>query len=147
LIAPLGFSTPYYEVPISALDGSWTAKFVVLACNAWESGQRSWAQAAMSRQTTYTFLVFHEPDNVAPAAPCATDVASLLSLNPGTLVINGHVHDLTYSAGRLTVGNGGAPLAGTYFGYATIRRETDGGLQILAYDSSTNLVVGSFQYP
>jgi hypothetical protein len=149
LVAPLGFSTPYYEVPISAADGSWNAKLVVLACNAWEAGQRSWAQAALARPTTYTFLVVHEPDNGTPAAPCVADVVSLLNLNPGTFLINGHVHDLTYTAGRLTVGNGGAPLGalGTFYGYATIRRENDGGLQILAYDQSTNLVVGSFQYP
>ena len=44
----LGRRSPYYVENVQAADGSWTAKFVVVACNAWDSTQSSWLTTQLS---------------------------------------------------------------------------------------------------
>ncbi len=48
MVKPLGKTLPYYSVPITALDGSWTAKVLIVACNDWDSTQQSWLSSDLA---------------------------------------------------------------------------------------------------
>jgi hypothetical protein len=75
MIEPIGEHRPYFVERFAAADASWTAKFVVIAANAWTADQGSWLELALSEPTTYTFVVRHEPHDadtapgVTPAGP------------------------------------------------------------------------------
>ncbi len=116
-------SRPYYAVGVS-LGGGLTAKFVVAAPNAWDSSQASWLATTLSRRTTYTFLVQHEPNNLDQADasfPAAlAEIRSLVRQSgqapaglayPLTLWIVGHTHNFDYDPANQQVinGLGGAP--------------------------------------
>jgi len=119
---------PYYSIGVSiggmAIGGGLTAKFVVAAPNAWDTGQASWLTGILARSTTYTFLVQHESNNLDQTGASAP--ASLAQLRaivqasgpaaggqtyPLTLWIVGHTHNFDYDPGHQQVinGLGGAP--------------------------------------
>jgi hypothetical protein len=156
-------SSPYFSALYQASDGSWSAKFIFIAANAWNSAQNTWLQNTLAVSTTYTFTVRHEPANDA-RAPGVTPSESLMSssFNAGhlTLSITGHTHLVQLPNGtqpygdpygstlayEIISGNGGAPLdAGPAYGYMTAtRRVSDGAMVIQAYksaDSSANPIV------
>ena len=143
---------PYYSV---AVHGAWgTAKFVVVAANAWSSAQGTWLAATLEVPTTYTFVIRHEPSS-DPRAPGVAPSEALLASHhrQGTLTlsITGHTHlvqlpggtrpygDPAYGATReyeTIVGNGGAPLdAGSYYGFVLFRRRGDRAIVGQAYEA------------
>ncbi|MDB4988394.1 MAG: endonuclease/exonuclease/phosphatase [Myxococcaceae bacterium] len=148
---------PYYSALYLANDGSWSAKVVLVAANAWDSAQNSWLQATLAVKTTYTFVVRHEPSNDT-RGPGVTPSESLYQSNYAagnlTLSITGHTHLVQLPNGtqpygdafgatqpyEIIVGNGGAPLdAGNYYGYAVAtRRVSDGAVVIQMYKSANS---------
>ncbi len=148
LVTPIGKSAPYYAIPIRAVDGSWTAKIVVVACNAWGSAQQTWLQAQLATPTTYTFVARHEP-STATNAPCVSTVDSMLAGTTYDLLVVGHSHTFANPAYQeLVVGNGGAPLSGAAgYGYATIAQQPSQGFVVTQYDYLTALPVASFTVP
>jgi hypothetical protein len=146
MLIPLGLSRPYYAVDIGANDGSWTAKLVVIAANAWSSAQATWLSAALAKPTTYTFVVRHEGAS-ATTAPGVTPSQGILAQHPYTLLLAGHTHTFEYFAGERQVitGNGGAPLTGAVnYGYVIARRRADGAMVFKEYDYSTQAVNKTF---
>src|ERR1041384_4472793 len=71
MLAPIGQSLPYYTIRFDASDGSYTAKLVVIAANAWDATQATWLTQQLAQPTTYTFVVRHE-DRTANTAPGVT---------------------------------------------------------------------------
>jgi len=139
MLAPLGRTRPYYSFDIGASNGSWTAKFVVVAANAWDSDQAVWLEASLARPTTYTFLVRHEPASAA-AAPGVIPSEQILARYPYTLAIVGHSHTYARTGPReVTIGNGGAPLTSpsANYGFGLVQQRTDGAVQVDAVDYAT----------
>jgi len=146
MLVPLGVQKPYYSLHIQAKDGSWTAKFVFVAANAWDAEQFVWLEQQMAQPTTYTFVMRHEA-SYAAQAPGVSPSGEIIKKYPYTLLIAGHTHTLTYSAPKreLVVGNGGAPLAtGVNYGYVVARQRPDLALEFNAYDYVTHAVVVAF---
>jgi hypothetical protein len=155
-VAPLGKTLPYYTVPINASDGSWTAKIVIVACNAWDTTQQSWLTTQLGVSTTYTFVVRHEDPTAA--GPCVSAMDSALASANYTALIVGHVHQFCsgslssvtpceYPASNVkffTVGNGGAVTSGD--GYVTVHQGSNGFI-VTDFDYSTNTPVASFTIP
>jgi hypothetical protein len=146
MLAPYGVSNPYYTVDVSATDGSWTAKLVFIAANAWDSTQATWLDAELAKPTTYTFVVRHE-GVASNTAPGVTPSEAILANHPWTLKIVGHIHTYQYSQTdrEVIVGNGGAPLGGAVnYGYVIARQRADGAIAFTSYDYMTNAVVDTF---
>ena len=146
MLQPLGISQPYYVEHVSAADGSWTAKFVIVACNAWNPTQASWLTTALAEQTTYTFVVRHEGVDSMSQAPCSQS-QTIINAHPLTLLIVGHTHTYRHYASdkEIIVGNGGAPLtSGMNYGYVIIYRKSDGNLVVNPKDYMTGNSLGSF---
>ncbi len=164
-----GQSNPYYSALYTAADGSWSAKFVFIAANAWDSTQNTWLANTLAVPTTYTFTIRHEPSNDT-RAPGTTPSESLISSSFGsgglTLSITGHTHLVQLPGGtqpygdsfgstqayEIIVGNGGAPLdAGPTYGYAVAtRRAGDGAIVTQMYeaaDSSANPITPNVPDP
>jgi hypothetical protein len=119
MIQPIGERRPYYIERFAASDGSWTAKFVFVAGNAWSNDQGTWLERALLEPTTYTFVVRHEPHD-ATTAPGVTPSDAILAKHPLTLLITGHSHTYRFNPAdhEIIVGNGGAPLSsGSNYGY------------------------------
>src|SRR5262249_17461096 len=89
MLAPIHQTLPYYTQDVSATDGSWTAKFVVMACNAWSATQASWLQSELAKPTTYTFVVRHEGQSSLSQTPCSQS-QTIIAAHPLTLLIVGH---------------------------------------------------------
>jgi hypothetical protein len=147
MVQPLGKTLPYYAIPINATDGSWTSKFINVACNAWDSTQQSWLQGQLAQSTTYTFVFRHE-DYTATTGPCVNTVNSMLSSAKYDVLISGHSHTFAnnYSgAGKeIIVGNGGAGSGGTYgYGYATFN-QSGSSFTVTDFDYSTGSPKTSF---
>jgi Calcineurin-like phosphoesterase len=146
MLTPIGVSTPYYTEHITASDGSWTAKFVIVACNAWNPTQSSWLTTALSESTTYTFVVRHEGVSSMSQTPCSQS-QTIIDQHPLTLLIAGHTHTYTHYASdkEIIVGNGGAPLtSGMNYGYVIIYRKPDGNLVVTDKDYMTGNTVSTF---
>ncbi len=155
ILGPVGQSQPYYTIPLQAADGSWTAKIVVIAANAWDETQASWLTHAMAQPTTYTFVVRHEPSS-ATSAPGVSPSNQIISAQPYTLLLVGHTHSFEHPADRGTsycqcdareviIGNGGAPMSsygGATYGFALVTRQSDGNLTLQQYDYSSNAPSG-----
>jgi hypothetical protein len=158
-----GQSSQYYSALYQASDLSWTAKFIFISANGWNSTQSTWLQNTLNVNTTYTFTIRHEPANDA-RAPGVTPSENMMSsaFNAGhlTLSVTGHTHLVQLPGGtqpygdpfgstlayEMIVGNGGAPLdAGPTYGYAVgTRRVSDGAVVIQMYksaDTSGNPIV------
>ena len=131
LLAPLGRTSPKYSIAVVATDGTWTAKFIFVAGNSWVAADESWLERELSRPTTYTFIIRHEP-RPEVSAPGVVPSEALLAKFPYTLAIVGHTHTYRRSGAReVIVGNGGAPLTSAVsFGYGLIDQRPDGNLQV-----------------
>jgi hypothetical protein len=147
LVGPLGYSRPYYTVPLVASDGSWSAKIVVTAANAYDADQAAWLVQAMEQPTTYTFVVRHEPSEDRGKLASIEAIDRLIAGKPYTLLLCGHRHTFAQSAEsyrELIVGNGGAPQqrSDPRYGYALIARRDDGDLVITEYEYASNRPTG-----
>jgi Calcineurin-like phosphoesterase len=148
MLMPLGVTNPYYTVNVAAKNGSWTAKFVFVAANAWNLAQSTWLDGELAKPTTYTFVVRHEGTD-ANTAPGVTPSGVIMQKHVYTMLIAGHTHRFEYETGtkQVIVGNGGAPLSSgsAYYGYVVARqRASDGALVFSSYDSTTNTVAQTF---
>jgi hypothetical protein len=132
-------TVPYYAVEIDSSDAShpWTSKFVFAAANAWDDAQASWLEAALSKPTTYTFVVRHEPDfDNADCEGCA-DSDKIIKAHPYTLLVVGHTHTYEYIApNEILVGNGGAPLGKKtdVYGFVSCRQQDDDAIRCQEHD-------------
>jgi|SRR5579883_2027818 len=150
LLAPLGKTQPWYEVDVAATDGSWTAKFLFVAANAWTQDQATWFAQAMARATTYTFVVRHEP-RTSSTAPGVTPSELVMYDHPYTLSFVGHTHTYDHQDGlrEVLVGNGGAPPSGGKgYGYGLVSQRADGSgtLDVDMIDSHSGQPVPSFHF-
>src|SRR3569623_356205 len=146
IVFPLGESKPYYTMYFAALDGSWTAKFVFIAGNAWTDLQGIWLEKALSEPTTYTFVVRHEP-HYSDTAPGVGFLLLILARHPLTMLIVGHTHSYSHVPAyrEIIVGNGGAPLTSSMnYGYVMIERQPDSTLKVTSYDYQTHATVEQF---
>jgi hypothetical protein len=140
LLGPLHRTLPYYEVDVAETDRRWTAKFLLLAANAWSAAQAQWFEEAMRRPTTYTFVIRHEPA-AAIAAPGVVPSEVIMGRYPYTLCIAGHTHTYERSGPReLIVGNGGAPLSSQVFGFGLVRQQADLTVTVEMVDSGSGWV-------
>jgi hypothetical protein len=151
MLAPLGVSLPYYVANVASTPGAastWTAKFVVVAANAWDTAQATWLDATLAKPTTYTFIVRHESSTTNPGPPGVAGSETILAKYPYTLKIIGHSHEYRYEPNlrEVIVGNGGAPLSGgSNYGYVLAQqRATDGAIVFTSYEYDTNAVVETF---
>ena len=146
LLAPLGQAQPYYTVHLSATDGTWTAKLVFIAANAWNTTQASWLTTEMAQPTTYTFVIRHEP-STATTAPGVSPSSAIIKTSSYTLLIVGHSHTYSHAAGsrEVIMGLGGAPVSsGRDFGYLVISQAPDGNIVVSEYDYVTGAVNDTF---
>jgi hypothetical protein len=143
LVTPMGRTTPYYSVPFRDVNGQWTAKLVVTACNAWDSTQQSWLAAELAKPTTYTFVARHEP--TGSTGPCNTTMDSMLQTATYNLLLVGHTHTYYHSGKMLVEGVGGAPISGSAnYGYATVEQQATGGFRVRQYDYQTGQQVSTY---
>jgi hypothetical protein len=147
LLGPLGQTHPYYTVPLAAADGSWTAKIVVTAPNAWGADQVAWLLHTMEQATTYTFVVRHEPTEDQEKLASIGEIDQIIAGMPYSLLLCGHRHTFERSAlsyRELIVGNGGAPQSrrNPGYGYALIARRPDGNLAVTEYEYASNQPTG-----
>ncbi|MGO9839251.1 MAG: metallophosphoesterase [Polyangiaceae bacterium] len=147
LLAPIGKTSPYYEVDVDSIDGSWTSKLVFIAGNAWTNDEENWFDRAMSRPTTYTFVVRHEGSN-ATAAPGVVPSERILALHPYTLAICGHTHTYDHPSRReVIVGNGGAPLSSSKgYGFAVVSQQPGGAIAVDMIDYASGLADPRFRF-
>ncbi len=146
LLAQIGKTQPYYALKFKAADGKWTAKFVVIAANAWDATQAAWLDQALAEPTTYTFVVRHEGDQ-ATEAPGVLPSAAIFAKYPYTLLIAGHTHTYAHYASKreFILGTGGAPLAtAVNYSYGVVRQLPNMMLDINVYDYTTHAVLGHF---
>jgi hypothetical protein len=146
MVRPLGANRPWYVVHLAAADGTWTAKLVVIAANAWSDEQAAWLDAALAAPTTYTFVVRHEPD-YATSVDGVNKSGAIVAAHPLTLLVTGHVHTYAHypDMREVIVGNGGAPLVSSIdYGYAIVFRRPDGALDFTEYDYATRAVIDHF---
>jgi hypothetical protein len=146
MVQPLGFTHPYFDAYYKAADGTWTAKVIVIAANAWNADQATWLDTALSVPSTYTFVVRHEADS-ADTAPGTTPSKSIIASHAVTLQIFGHTHTYQHQAAShsVIIGNGGAPLSGGVdYGYAIVSRNSDGSIQLDEHDYMTNAILDSW---
>jgi hypothetical protein len=147
MVTPLGKNQPYYTINFNATDGSFTAKLIIVACNAWDQTQSAWLQSELARPTTYTFVSRHEPLGTS-GPPCVTDMDGLLNQYPYDLLIVGHSHTFAHSQNQVVVGNGGAPLSGSEpYGFATVEQIAGAGFRVTQYDYSTAAPLSTFTVP
>ena len=146
LLGPIDETRPYYVERFAAADGSWSAKLVVIAANAWDARQAAWLDAALAEPTTYTFALRHEGHD-ATTAPGTDPSAQILAKHPLTLLIVGHTHAYRHYAAyrEIIVGNGGAPLtSAANYGYVIVARQPDGTLHVTSKDYQTLAPVDDF---
>ncbi len=146
LVAPLGESLPYYIERFAATDGSWSAKLIAIAANAWDGRQSAWLETALREPSTYTFVLRHEGHD-STTAPGVLPTAEILAKYPLTMLVVGHTHAyIHYPAYReIVVGNGGAPLtSSTNYGYVIVARNPDGTITATSREYGTHALVDQF---
>jgi calcineurin-like phosphoesterase family protein len=146
MIDPIGEGRPYFIERFAATDGSWSAKFVFVAANAWDKTQQAWLETMLGEPTTYTFVVRHEPPE-SNTAPGVDPSQMIMVKHPMTMLIAGHTHTYRHVPAyrEIIVGNGGAPLtSGTNFGYVIVARQPDGTLDVTSKDSQTLAAIDHF---
>jgi hypothetical protein len=144
LLTPIKRSKLYYSFDVKDTAGQWTAKFIVVACNAWDTTQNTWFNTQLARSTTYTFIARHMP--IASNGPCNTQMDAELSGATYNGLLTGHTHSAYFSPlqKELVEGVGGAPITGTSnYGYATVR-QNGSSFTITQYDYSTNQPVATW---
>ena len=147
LLAPLGKTSPNYSIAVNAADSTWSAKFIFVAGNAWVAADETWLETELSKRTTYTFIVRHEPRS-ATTAPGVLPSEALMKKYPYTLAIVGHTHAYRRSGDReVIIGNGGAPLSSAVgFGYGLVDQRSDGTLQVDMIAADTCRADPSFRF-
>ncbi|MFO0566375.1 MAG: metallophosphoesterase [Polyangiaceae bacterium] len=146
ILNPTGQTSPNYTKNVAAPDSSWTAKFVFVAPNAWTDAQSTWLEAELSKPTTYTFVLRHEPSD-ATSAPGVTPSDAILAKHPYTLMIVGHTHTYSRTNKQVMFGNGGAPLSGGKgYGFGLFTRRPDGTILVEARDYKTGAPDASFSF-
>lgn len=148
LLAPIKKTSPYYSINVDSPTNAWTAKFVFVAANAWDSAQSSWLDTTLAQSTTYTFVVRHEPAS-ANTAPGVSPAQTIMAKHPYTLSIVGHSHEYYHSSGsrEVVIGNGGAPISTSQdYGYAIMRQLSNGYIQVDMYDYKTNAADTKFEF-
>ena len=147
MLGPLGIRLPYYTFDVRAADATWTAKFVVTAPNAWDAAQATWLETQLARNTTYTFVIRHEPA-AADTAPGVIPSQAIMARHPLTLAISGHTHTYRHSGAKeIIVGNGGAPATGgKNFGFAVVSQRADGTLRVDMVDFTTGQADSGFGF-
>jgi hypothetical protein len=148
MLAPIEKTLPYYMIRFASLGGSWTAKVVFVAANAWSSTQQSWLESALSLPSTYTFVVRHEPASETDAPGVAPSEA-IMARHPYTLSIVGHSHTYGHEPSRpreVLIGNGGAPLASKDFGYGLFVQREDGAIVVDMVNWQTGLGDPAFHF-
>lgn len=146
MLAPIGVTKPWYTLRVDAKDGSWNAKFVFVAPNAWTEEQARWLDEVLDEPTTYTFVVRHEGARWT-AAPGVKPSTESMASHPLTMSLVGHAHTYRYDAGtrEVIVGNGGAPLTSTVgFGYVVVRRRADAAIEFTSYRLEDHEIVERF---
>jgi hypothetical protein len=146
MIQPIGEVQPYYIERFAAADGSWTAKVIFIAANAWSPNQAEWLDAAISEPSTYTFVVRHEPPD-SDTAPGVGPTTITLAEHPLTMLITGHTHTYLHVPAyrEIIVGNGGAPLTSDVdYGYVIVARQSDGTIAVTSKDYQTLATVDQF---
>ncbi len=146
MVTPLGEQHPYYIERFAATDGSWSAKFIFVAANAWDATQNAWVNLMETEPTTYTFVVRHEPPD-SNTAPGVDPTTLILARFPLTMLITGHTHTYQHVPAyrEIIVGNGGAPLTSNFnYGYVIVQQQTDGTLLVTSKDYQTLAAVDQF---
>jgi hypothetical protein len=146
MLAPLQQTKPYYSEKMSAQDGSWTANFAFIACNAWDATQATWLQGVLAEPATYHFVVRHVDVADLSNSPCAAS-QPIIDANPLTLLLAGHIHEYQHNPQNkeLVNGLGGAPLSsGTQHGYTLVTRNSDGTLTVTTKDYMTLAPIDMF---
>jgi hypothetical protein len=149
LLAPINQTNPYYAIHASAVGGSWTAKFVFVAANAWDATQQSWLASTLASPTTYTFVIRHESHDAANAPPGVAASQALLAQYPYTLCIVGHSHTYGHyddSPKEVLFGNGGAPLSSKDYGFGLFTQTEDGAIVVDAIDWQTGMPDPNFHF-
>jgi hypothetical protein len=149
LLAPINQTSLYYSINVSAVDGSWTSKFVFVAANAWDATQQAWLASTLASPTTYTFVIRHEPHDASSAPPGLAASEALLAQYPYTLCIVGHSHTYGHyydSPREVLFGNGGAPLSSKDYGYGRFMRRADGAIVVDAINWQTRMADPSFHF-
>jgi hypothetical protein len=147
MLAPIGQTKPNYSIEIDATDGTWTSKLVFVAGNAWTSADASWLDGVLSKPTTYTFIIRHEPAAASQAPGCKAS-EQIMAQHPYTLAIVGHTHTYGRTGPRqVTIGNGGAPLVGgTNYGFGLIQQRSDGAIVVDMVDYQSGKTDSSFHF-
>lgn len=148
MLGPLGATEPYYAVEVASRSGAWTAKIVFVAANAWSTRQERWLDAELSRATTYTFVVRHEPAE-ASTAPGVLPSEALMAAHPYTLSIVGHTHTYRHDAAHpreVLIGNGGAPLSAKDYGFGIFSQRSDGAIVVDMIDWRTGQADPAFGF-
>jgi hypothetical protein len=150
VLQPLGQSKPYYSLRIDSSTGAWTAKFVFVAANAWDSAQSTWLSGVLAQQTTYTFVIRHEAAS-ANTAPGVTPSEQIMAQYPYTLAIVGHAHQYNKSGPKeVIIGNGGAPLTSmgspVGYGFALVQQRADNAIQVDMIDYMTGQSDTGFRF-
>ena len=146
LLGPIGEPLPYFIERFAATDGSWSAKLISIAANAWDSRQAIWLETALREPSTYTFVLRHE-GHTSTTGPGVLPSAEILAKYPLTMLIVGHTHAyIHYPAYReIVVGNGGAPLtSSTNYGYVIVARAADGSIGVSSREYGTRALVDQF---
>ena len=137
LLGPISKTKPYYSINVNSPTNAWTAKFVFVAANAWDSTQSSWLSSTLSQSTTYTFIIRHE-SATASTAPGVSPSEAIMKQYSYTLSIVGHAHTYSHpSTKEVLFGNGGAPLTSGNYGFGLFTQRSDGAIMVDAYDYST----------
>ncbi|HEX3865156.1 MAG TPA: metallophosphoesterase [Gemmatimonadaceae bacterium] len=147
MLGPINQTNPYFVENVAAPDNSWTAKFVFIACNYWNSTQASWLSQQLAVATTYTFVIRHESVADMSTTGCSASQTTV-NANPLTLLIVGHTHEYSHekSDKEIINGIGGAPLtSGTNYGYTLVTRNSDGSLTVTTTDYSSGSTIDSFK--
>jgi hypothetical protein len=153
MLTPIGETSPYYSKTVTASDNSWTAKFIITACNAWDSTQASWLTAQLAQSTTYTFVIRHESaedinsGDSGSSYPCKASQTAIDGATM-TLLVVGHTHEYAHyaSSKEIVNGLGGAPLtSGDNYGYTIVNRNSDGTLTVTTYDYMGGSTLDSFK--
>jgi hypothetical protein len=147
MLGPINQTSPSYEVDVNAADGTWTAKFLFVAANAWTQDQANWLDQAMGKATTYTFLVRHESAS-ANTAPGVAAAENIMLKHPYTLSLVGHTHTYEHSGPQeVIIGNGGAPVSGgKNYGFGMLGQQADGSIAVDMIDYASGKADGSFHF-
>jgi len=146
-LSPIGEARPYYIERFAASDGSWSAKLVFVAANAWTAAQAAWLDTVLGEPTTYTFVVRHEQHD-ADTAPGVGPSATILAKHPLTMLIVGHSHTYRHVPAyrEIIVGNGGAPLTSAVnYGYVLVTRQPDGTIAVSSREYMTRAEIDAFR--